>query len=42
MDEYDQWADARDRAEDESVSAQYVSRDMTGYEDLDRNGTLER
>ena len=39
MDEYDMWADARDRAEDESVSAQYVSRDMTGYEDLDRNGT---
>jgi hypothetical protein len=39
MDEYDQWADSRDRAEDESVSAQYVSRDMTGYEDLDRNGT---
>jgi hypothetical protein len=39
MDEYDQWADARDRAEDQSVSAQYVSRDMTGYEDLDRNGT---
>ena len=29
----------RDRAEDQSVSAQYVSRDMTGYEDLDRNGT---
>ncbi|HEY2896641.1 MAG TPA: DUF6600 domain-containing protein [Gemmatimonadaceae bacterium] len=39
MDEYDQWASARDRAEDQSVSAQYVSRDMTGYEDLDRNGT---
>ena len=39
MDEYDTWADARDRAEDESISAQYVSRDMTGYEDLDRNGT---
>jgi hypothetical protein len=39
MDEYDQWADARDRSEDQSVSAQYVSRDMTGYEDLDRNGT---
>jgi hypothetical protein len=38
MDEYDQWADSRDRSEDESVSAQYVSRDMTGYEDLDRNG----
>ena len=39
FDEYDTWAQARDRAEDESVSAQYVSRDMTGYEDLDRNGT---
>ena len=39
MDEYDTWADARDRAEEESVSAQYVSRDMTGYEDLDRNGS---
>jgi hypothetical protein len=39
MDEYDQWADSRDRTEDQSVSAQYVSRDMTGYEDLDRNGT---
>lgn len=39
MDEYDQWAAARDRAEDRSVSARYVSREMTGYEDLDRNGT---
>ena len=39
MDEYDQWASARDRAEDQSISAQYVSRGMTGYEDLDRNGT---
>ena len=39
MDEYDQWASDRDRAEDQSLSAQYVSRDMTGYEDLDRNGT---
>jgi hypothetical protein len=39
MDEYDTWAQARDQAEEESVSAQYVSRDMTGYEDLDRNGT---
>ncbi|MDQ2768764.1 MAG: hypothetical protein M3Y30_16605 [Gemmatimonadota bacterium] len=39
FDEYDTWAESRDRAEQESVSAQYVSRDMTGYEDLDRNGT---
>lgn len=39
MDEYDQWANDRDRVEDRSVSARYVSRDMTGYEDLDNNGT---
>jgi hypothetical protein len=39
MDEYDEWALSRDQAEDESQSAQYVSRDMTGYEDLDRNGS---
>ncbi len=39
FDEYDSWANARDRSEDQSVSAQYVSRDMTGYEDLDRNGS---
>ncbi len=39
MDEYDQWAYSRDRGEDRSVSARYVSREMTGYEDLDRNGT---
>ncbi|MEO7039603.1 MAG: DUF6600 domain-containing protein [Gemmatimonadaceae bacterium] len=39
FDEYDSWAEARDRTEDQSVSAQYVSRDMTGYEDLDRNGS---
>ncbi|MEP7066082.1 MAG: DUF6600 domain-containing protein [Gemmatimonadota bacterium] len=39
MDEYERWASARDRAEDASVSARYVSREMTGYEDLDRNGT---
>ncbi len=38
MDEYDQWARSRDQQEDQSQSAQYVSRDMTGYEDLDRNG----
>ncbi|MGH7633620.1 MAG: DUF6600 domain-containing protein, partial [Gemmatimonadaceae bacterium] len=41
MDEYDQWADARDRGDNQSVSAQYVGRDMTGYEDLDANGTWD-
>lgn len=37
--EFDSWCEARDSAEDEAtVSAQYVPRDMVGYEDLDRNG----
>lgn len=38
-DSFDQWAGARDAAEDRSVSARYVSRDMPGYQDLDANGT---
>lgn len=38
-DALDQWALARDAAEDRSVSARYVSRDMPGYQDLDANGT---
>ncbi|WP_322105153.1 DUF6600 domain-containing protein [Paraburkholderia sp. J41] len=38
-DAFDQWALARDAAEDRSVSARYVSRDMPGYQDLDNNGT---
>ncbi len=29
----------RDRSEDASVSARYVSREIPGYEDLDANGT---
>jgi hypothetical protein len=38
-DEFDSWALARDRHEDELVqSARYVPRDMIGYEDLDDNG----
>ena len=41
MDEYDEWAAARDRSIDRSVSAQYVSRDMTGYQDLDANGSWD-
>ncbi|MFZ0420130.1 MAG: DUF6600 domain-containing protein [Candidatus Sulfotelmatobacter sp.] len=35
----DTWALDRDRSEDQSDSANYVSRDMTGYEDLDGNGS---
>ncbi|SDD53643.1 DUF6600 domain-containing protein [Paraburkholderia lycopersici] len=38
-DAFDQWALARDDAEDRSVSARYVSRDVPGYQDLDNNGT---
>jgi hypothetical protein len=38
--EFDEWCDARDRREDQAqISAQYVPRDMAGYEDLDANGT---
>ena len=38
-DAFDQWALARDAAEDRSISARYVSRDVPGYQDLDANGT---
>lgn len=38
-DAFDQWALTRDEAEDRSVSARYVSRDIPGYQDLDANGT---
>ncbi len=37
-DEFDQWAAARDDREDRALAANYVSRDETGYEDLDGNG----
>lgn len=38
-DVFDQWSGARDAAEDRSVSARYVSREMPGYQDLDANGS---
>jgi hypothetical protein len=38
-DGFDNWAVARDQTEDSSDSANYVSRDMTGYEDLDQYGS---
>jgi hypothetical protein len=37
-DGFDAWALERDRTEDQSDSANYVSREMTGYEDLDEYG----
>jgi hypothetical protein len=38
QDGFDQWALQRDQVEDRSDSANYVSREMTGYEDLDEYG----
>ena len=37
-DDFNLWAFDRDRREDRSESASYVSREMTGYEDLDAYG----
>ena len=38
QDDFDQWAFQRDAREDDADSANYVSREMTGYEDLDASG----
>ena len=38
QDDLDQWAFDRDDREDHADSANYVSREMTGYEDLDAYG----
>ena len=38
-DAFDDWAQARDRADDSAVALRYVPAEMTGYEDLDRNGS---
>ena len=37
-DSFDNWVRQRERREDQSVSARYVSREMTGYEELDDHG----
>jgi hypothetical protein len=37
-DDFDQWCAQRDRREDNSTSARYVSPDVIGYEDLDEYG----
>ena len=37
-DQFDDWAYNRDHRYDQSRSAQYVSHDVVGYEDLDDNG----
>ncbi len=38
-DEFDKWGQGRDRHDDDSRSARYVSRDVVGYEDLDDYGS---
>jgi hypothetical protein len=38
QDQFDDWAFQRDGSEDQADSANYVSREMTGYEDLDEYG----
>ncbi|MFO7305898.1 MAG: hypothetical protein C0P74_010295 [Gammaproteobacteria bacterium] len=35
---FESWANERERRESESRSAEYVSRDVVGYEDLDEHG----
>ena len=40
-DDFDDWCHSRDDAEDRSASANYVSPDVTGYEDLDSYGHWE-
>jgi uncharacterized protein DUF6600 len=37
-DDFEQWSEQRDHHEDVSISAQYVSDDAIGYDDLDDNG----
>ena len=37
-DDFDRWAAERNRLEDQSVSARYVSREVVGYQQLDRYG----
>jgi FecR protein len=38
-DSFDQWSYNRELREERSGSARYVSPELTGYEDLDQNGT---
>lgn len=38
-DGFDLWSDERDRAAEAVVSSRFVSTGMTGYEELDRNGS---
>ena len=37
-DAFDRWAGDRNRAEDQSIAARYVPREVVGYQELDANG----
>ena len=39
FDEFDRWSVERDQREDNPQALRYVPREMTGYEDLDANGS---
>lgn len=41
LDNFDSWCESRDDREDHSQSARYVSRSVTGYDDLDDYGHWE-
>lgn len=38
-DGFDDWAQNRDRGDDSAVASRYLPPDVTGYEELDRNGS---
>lgn len=38
-DDFDRWSGRRDRSQDDSRSARYVSQDVVGYQDLDEHGS---
>jgi len=38
-DGFDDWAQARDRQSDSAISTRYIPTEITGYEELDQNGT---
>lgn len=40
-DSFDLWVNDRDKLEDNSVSARYLSREVIGYQQLDQHGTWE-
>ena len=40
-DDFDNWCGSRDQREDRSISARYISRDVTGYEALDEYGNWQ-